>query len=112
MDILLFCFSMTDSFTTASRRGGGSVSTGVVFLVFLIPSESWWPYAGFPSSGCWSGPQRGRDLMIDCPLQAVPGKGEMRLVSADPKVQPENCMTIVPLTPSADSLCARESGSR
>lgn len=87
MEILPFCFSMTDSFVTASREGGSSLPALPSF--FRHPFRTLAAMRGISVKRLLEQARRGRDLMIGCSLQEALSKGEMRLVSADPKIQPE-----------------------
>lgn len=87
MEILPFCFSMTDSFVTASRKDGAQLPGLPSFL--RHPFKTLAAMRGISVKRLFEQVRRGRDLMIGSSLQEARSKGEMRLVSADPYVQPE-----------------------
>ena len=87
MEILPFCFSMNDSFVTASKSNGSQLPALPSF--FRHPLRTLAAMRGISVKRLIEQARRGRDLMIGASLQAALSKGEMRLVSADPYVQPE-----------------------
>jgi choline dehydrogenase-like flavoprotein len=87
MELLPFCFSMSDSFLSAGESGDSPLLALPSF--FRHPFRTLAAIRGISVKRLIEQARRGRDLIIGCSLQEAVSRGEMRLVSADPKVQPE-----------------------